>query len=411
MMEDSPAVRNLRLFPAFRVAAIRLMIPSAITRHLRFSKLLPLLLAVTLCPSGIIRAQDNAPPVTSENNDKLRKGLKLFPEADANHDGILTLEEARAYLKKIGLTEEQVLAKLAAATPAKKTGGIEPTMADVKYGAYERNVLDFWRAKSDKPTPVVVFIHGGGFTSGDKSSARHDKLVQQCLDAGVSFAAINYRYRLTAPLPDVLRDCARAIQFIRSKAAEWNVDKARIASFGGSAGAGTSLWLAFHDDLADPNNADPVLRESSKIVCAGANSCQFSYDVFEWPKLFGEEVCLKFARPEDNWPAFYGLKSGEDINSPAGLKARHDCDMCGLMKKGAPPVFLSSTQHGGEVTDRGNYLHHPKHAEAIKKRCDELGVECVAQIPALKIKPASGGPQNLQEFLFKHLGVATSAAQ
>jgi len=46
-----------------------------------------------------------------------------------------------------------------------------------------------------------------------------------------------------------MHDCARAIQFLRSKAARWNIDPKRIAATGGSAGAGISLWLGFHDDL------------------------------------------------------------------------------------------------------------------------------------------------------------------
>ncbi len=56
------------------------------------------------------------------------------------------------------------------------------------------------------------------------------------------------------------------------KADDWNVDKTRVAAYGGSAGAGTSLWLAFHDDLADPKSADPVLRESSRLRMRG---CEF----------------------------------------------------------------------------------------------------------------------------------------
>ena len=40
---------------------------------------------------------------------------------------------------------------------------------DVRYGPHERNVLDLWLVKSDKPTPLVLFIHGGGFQTGDKS--------------------------------------------------------------------------------------------------------------------------------------------------------------------------------------------------------------------------------------------------
>ena len=46
---------------------------------------------------------------------------------------------------------------------------IPPTHGNVSYGKHERNVLDFWQAKSDKPTPVVICIHGGGWIGGDKS--------------------------------------------------------------------------------------------------------------------------------------------------------------------------------------------------------------------------------------------------
>ncbi len=38
-----------------------------------------------------------------------------------------------------------------------------PDEENVKYGPHERNVLDLWMAKSDKPAPLVLFIHGGGF--------------------------------------------------------------------------------------------------------------------------------------------------------------------------------------------------------------------------------------------------------
>ena len=45
---------------------------------------------------------------------------------------------------------------------------LQPTHADVRYGEHERNVLDLYLAKSDKPTPLVLYIHGGGFRGGDK---------------------------------------------------------------------------------------------------------------------------------------------------------------------------------------------------------------------------------------------------
>src|SRR6478609_1054167 len=74
------------------------------------------------------------------------------------------------------------------------------THANVSYGPHARNVLDVWLAKSDKPTPVYVFIHGGGWINGDKSTLAAATL-KFMLDHGVSVAAVNYRYSTIAPLP------------------------------------------------------------------------------------------------------------------------------------------------------------------------------------------------------------------
>lgn len=281
----------------------------------------------------------------------------------------------------------------------------EPTLADVAYGPHERNVLDFWRAKSDQPTPLVVFIHGGGFVSGDKSGARRDRLVQECLNAGVSFMAINYRF--LAPgvgLQHILRDSARAIQFARSKAAEWNLDKRRIAAFGGSAGAGTSVWLAVHDDLADPTNTDPVLRESTRLAVAGSNQGQFTYDFVKWTEAFGEEVTQRF-RGRIPPHAYYALRSEADLYSDQGKKIRADCDLVGLISRDDPPIFISSTLPTLAWENNNQYLHHPKHSQILYDRLREVGVPVVANIPALKIAPPEGGPANWREFVFTHLGV------
>ena len=160
---------------------------------------------------------------------------------------------------------------------------VPPTAADVKYGPHDRNVLDFWRAKADAPTPVVFCVHGGGWQGGERSS--YYPGVKAYLDAGVSVVAINYRLmaqanaqKVTPPVKAPLEDAARALQFVRSKAGEWGIDKTRIGATGGSAGACSSLYLAFHDDLADPASADPVARESTRLYCAAVSGAQVSLD-------------------------------------------------------------------------------------------------------------------------------------
>lgn len=146
-----------------------------------------------------------------------------------------------------------------------------PTASNVKYGAHERQVLDFWKADAAKPTACVFFVHGGGWMVGDKANP---DFLANCLGAGISVVSINYRFipdaiaqGVNPPVKACLEDAARALQFVRSKAGEWNIDKARIAGCGGSAGGFTSLWLALHADLADAKSADPIARESTRLKC------------------------------------------------------------------------------------------------------------------------------------------------
>ncbi|MDO8540164.1 MAG: alpha/beta hydrolase [Opitutaceae bacterium] len=173
-----------------------------------------------------------------------------------------------------------------AATPAKTPAALPPqraaTLADVHYGDHERQVLDFWRAESARPAPVVFHIHGGGWVTGDKARVSD---LEQYLKAGISVVSINYRYIQQAiaagvkpPVHWPLVDAARALQFVRSRAAEWNIDPRRIGATGGSAGACSSLWLAFHDDLADPKSSDPIARQSTRLWCAAVNVAQTTLD-------------------------------------------------------------------------------------------------------------------------------------
>jgi acetyl esterase/lipase len=159
-----------------------------------------------------------------------------------------------------------------------------PTVANVPYGDHPRQVLDFYRAESDAPTPLVLYIHGGGWVNGDKGRVGTANL-EQLLKAGISVASINYRFTTQAdeagvkpPVKWPLEDAARALQFLRSKAGEWNIDKTRVGATGGSAGACSSLWLAFHDEMAKPDSPDPVARESTRLTCAAVVGAQTSLD-------------------------------------------------------------------------------------------------------------------------------------
>lgn len=297
--------------------------------------------------------------------------------------------------KLIALLPEQQQARLRRRPTAQEE--IPPTHANVKYGEHERNVLDLWVAESDQPTPLVIYIHGGGFRGGSKESASPNA-VQQFLRAGISMAAINYRLTTTDPFPAAHHDSARAVQFLRSKAKEWNLDPKRFGATGGSAGGGISLWLAFHDDLADPQSDDPIARESTRLTCVAVSAAQSSYD----PR-FGRKIGLPRIEKHSFFLPFYGI-TAEEIDTPKAYKLYDEAAAITHLTKDDVPVLAV---YGGEdvpITDETNVgviIHHPKFGIALKERMDELGIECMLSYIGQRDRP---GISQLQ-FFRKHFNM------
>jgi len=256
----------------------------------------------------------------------------------------------------------------------------DPTVAKMAYGPHERQVLDFWQAKAEKPTPLVLYIHGGGWQAGDKNSLSAAAL-KQFLDAGISVAAINYRYVQQAkaegiepPVKGPMDDCARAVQFMRSKANEWNLDKQRFGAAGGSAGACSSLWLAFHDDLANPKSGDPIARESTRLQCAAVNGPQTSLD----PKQMKEWT------PNSNYGAHaFGLGSFDEFLASRDkiMPWIKEYSPYELVNAGDPPVYLlfsTAPALGQKVEDP---THTSNFGVKLKEQCAANQVPCELAYP------------------------------
>ena len=292
-----------------------------------------------------------------------------------------------------------------AAEQRARTARPVPTHADVRYGPHERNVLDLYLAESREPTPLVLYIHGGGFRGGDKRSLGADAL-KSYLDAGFSVAAINYRLTDTAPAPAAYLDCGRALQFLRHHAEKWNINPRLVASTGGSAGAGTSMWLAFHDDLADPASDDPVARQSTRLVCIAVRNGQSSYD----PR-FAEKIGI----PRPNYERhpfflpFYGITEDE-IDTPTAYRRYEEAAAITYVSKDDPPALLDYNYPNADVTPEtslGLVVHHPKFGIALKEQMDALEIECVVQYRAagsreLRRHEEGAAPVTPVEFIRKH---------
>jgi acetyl esterase/lipase len=275
---------------------------------------------------------------------------------------------------------------------------IAPTAADVPYGKHERQVLDFWQAKSDKPAPLVLYIHGGGWQNGDKKGFN----AQQYLNAGISVAAINYRFvkqavelKIEPPVKAPLEDAARALQFIRSKASEWNIDKKRIGATGGSAGACSSLWLAFHDDMADPKSDDPVARESTRLYCAAVNGAQTSLDPKELREWMPNYSYGAHAFGLPNFQALYD-------NREKVLKWIKEYSPIEHVSKDDPPIFMEyPAQKVPPVV--GEKQADPTHSAV-------LGIKLAEKLKAVNVEvilvyPGNENPQykNSAQFLVDRL--------
>jgi acetyl esterase/lipase len=283
-----------------------------------------------------------------------------------------------------------------------------PTQANVRYGAHERQVLDFWKADSAKPTPLLFFIHGGGWMAGDKSRVSS---LKECLAAGISVVSINYRYvsqglaeGVKPPVKAPLDDAARALQFVRSKAAEWNIDKQRIGASGGSAGACSSLWLAFHDDLADPKSTDPIARESTRLWCAAVSGAQTTLDpqqMKEWTpnSRYGGHAFGFAGDKEKKISQFDEFLAKRDTILPWIA----EYSPYALVTSDDPPIYLYFGAPPALGQEQKDPTHTSNFGVKLQEKCKSAGVPCELVYP--------GAPEVQHALLHQYLIEKLKAAK
>lgn len=257
-----------------------------------------------------------------------------------------------------------------------------PDMANVKYGEHERNVMDVWFADKSKTTPIAIFIHGGGFSQGSKEKLNANEL-SQLLKAGISVASINYRYKTITPLPAAHHDAKQALQFIRSKAESWHINKDKIGVWGGSAGAQICMWLAFSEEMADSESTNPIERESTRIACVATRGGQTTMESDFWLKHLA-----KYA------PGTEADFNGKSRLQTFGVETMEEADeiaksisALALISADDPPIFMQyGMKPDAPVPDdvkkvRGWIVHHVDFGIGLKEKMDELGVEAHLKYP------------------------------
>jgi acetyl esterase/lipase len=313
-----------------------------------------------------------------------------------------TQKPAKETGKKVTVRKAIVPAKAPTSPPPPPA-----THSNVKYGNHERQVMDFWKAKSDKPTPLLFFIHGGGWMNGDKSSLTKFVKMEELLNAGISIVSINYRLVSQAheagtkpPVEWPLRDAARALQFVRSKASEWSIDKKRIGAAGGSAGACSSLWLAFHDDMAAPKSADPISRESTRLWCAAVVGAQTTLDpaqMKEWTpnSRYGGHAFGFMTDPKNRDSMFAEFLANRESVLP-WIKEYSPYEW---VSKDDPPVYLNYSVAPAPGQEQKDPTHTSNFGVKLQERAKSVGAMCDLYYPG-----ATGvGHTTVQSYLLERL--------
>ncbi len=178
---------------------------------------------------------------------------------------------------------------------------------------------------------------------------------------------------------------ARALQLVKSKAKEWNIDKNRIGASGESAGGCSSPWLAFHDDLADPLNRDPIKRESTRIFCAAVSRAQTSLDpkqLREWTpnSRYGGHAFGFPPNPDENKTRDTDFTSFL-ANRESLLPWIKEYSPFKLVSAGDSAVYLAYSEAPDLGKEQKDTAHTANYGVQLQKKCRFLGVECEFYYP------------------------------
>lgn len=248
--------------------------------------------------------------------------------------------------------------------------------ANVAYGPDPLQEIDVYSPSGAKNAPVILMVHGGGWTEGDKTNPDVvQNKVNHFLPEGIVFVSVNYRLSPQVGVMDEAADVAKALAYVQQHAAQWGADPSRVIVMGHSAGAhltslvsvasdiqksaGVKPWLgnveldsaAYNvvqimehphaDSLYDPifgtdknlwNEASPTLRIESTpppmlLVCSTDhdNDCQQTQDFAD--AAHAQAYPINLDHPDIN----------NDVGLPGPLTDKVDAFLCGLKVGCAPP--------------------------------------------------------------------------
>ncbi len=194
------------------------------------------------------------------SKDEFKGPAKWFDGMDGNGDGVVTRTEYAAAMERLKKTMQQ------RGRGRKLPEGVK-AVRDVEYANVDGQSLKldlYLPAKSDAKPPLLVWIHGGGWTKGSKNGVNGTML--RLAGDGYAVASIDYRLTGLQSHPKQIHDCKGSIRWLRANAERYGYDATRIGVGGGSAGGHLVLLLGTSGGVKElEGTVGGNLKQSSKV--------------------------------------------------------------------------------------------------------------------------------------------------
>ncbi len=193
--------------------------------------------------------------------------------------------------------------------------------------------LNIWKGVGQDPQPVLLFVHGGAWVSGDNnldaSGSEQIRAIMELRDMGVTIAAPTYRFSNEAIFPAQIHDVKAAIRFLKAHAESYGIDPNRIMTMGESAGSQLAL-------LAAVSNGEEAMEGSvggNQNVNSNVIGCVDCYGMTDFLTLASD----LYARPDLGRTDAQVYELVEDKNSSRSQLFGLTTDECNLGTVSANP--------------------------------------------------------------------------
>jgi acetyl esterase/lipase len=208
---------------------------------------------------------------------------------------------------------------------------------------------------ADKPLPLVVHIHGGGWIGGSKFPCAVAAMALR----GYAVASVEYRFSQKAKFPAQIQDCQAAIRWLRAHAKEYNLDTEHVGVVGGSAGGHLSALVG----TAGGKNAFPKIggneEQSDRVqaVCDIFGPSDFSTVVQQAADDKNVKNIFEFNTPKDPYSELIGTKLDDKPKADAVSPVHY-------VSKDNPPFVILHGTHDTLVP----YAQSEELAAALKEK-------------------------------------------